>query len=77
MRVQLALNVNDLDQSIDFYSKMFGAEPYKIRDGYANFAISDPRSSWSSSRPPARERASTTWASRPTPPSRSRTQRRA
>ena len=42
MRLQLALNVNDLDRSIDFYSKMFGAEPYKVRDGYANFAISDP-----------------------------------
>ena len=42
MRLQLALNVNDLDRSIDFYSKMFDAEPYKVRDGYANFAISDP-----------------------------------
>ena len=42
MRLQLALNVDDLDEAIDFYSKMFGADPYKVRDGYANFAIEDP-----------------------------------
>ena len=41
-RVQLALNVADLDASIEFYSKLFGTEPAKIRDGYANFAIADP-----------------------------------
>ncbi len=41
-RVQLALNVSDLDQAIDFYSKLFKAEPAKIRPGYANFAIADP-----------------------------------
>jgi catechol 2,3-dioxygenase-like lactoylglutathione lyase family enzyme len=41
-RVQLALNVNDLNGSIAFYSKLFGTEPAKIRDGYANFAIADP-----------------------------------
>ena len=44
-RVQLALNVADLDASIEFYTKLFGTEPAKIRDGYANFAIADPRSS--------------------------------
>lgn len=42
MRLQLALNVDDLDEAIDFYSRMFDAEPAKIRDGYANFAIADP-----------------------------------
>ena len=42
MRLQLALNVSDLDESIEFYTKMFGTEPAKIRDGYANFAIADP-----------------------------------
>ncbi|MGF1598815.1 MAG: ArsI/CadI family heavy metal resistance metalloenzyme [Acidimicrobiales bacterium] len=42
MRLQLALNVDDLDTAIDFYSRMFGAEPAKIRPGYANFAIADP-----------------------------------
>lgn len=41
-RVQLALNVSDLDQAIDFYSKLFGTEPAKRRDGYANFAIAEP-----------------------------------
>ena len=41
-RVQLALNVSDLDQAIDFYSKLFKAAPAKVRPGYANFAITEP-----------------------------------
>lgn len=41
-RVQLALNVSDLDAAIAFYSTLFGAEPAKIRPGYANFAIAEP-----------------------------------
>jgi catechol 2,3-dioxygenase-like lactoylglutathione lyase family enzyme len=41
-RVQLALRVADLEGSIDFYSKLFGAEPAKRRPGYANFAITEP-----------------------------------
>ena len=41
-RVQLALNVSDLDEAIAFYSKLFGTEPAKLRPGYANFAIADP-----------------------------------
>lgn len=41
-RVQLALNVDDLESAITFYSKLFGAEPAKIREGYANFAIAEP-----------------------------------
>src|SRR5215472_2562390 len=41
-RVQLALNVNDLQESVTFYSKLFGAEPAKLRPGYANFAIAEP-----------------------------------
>ena len=41
-RVQLALNVSDLEAAIGFYSKLFGAEPAKVRPGYANFAIADP-----------------------------------
>ena len=49
-RVQLALNVSDLEKAIGFYSKLFGAEPAKRRPGYANFAIAEPRSSSSSSR---------------------------
>ncbi len=41
-RVQLALNVADIDEAIAFYSKLFGTEPAKMRPGYANFAIADP-----------------------------------
>ena len=41
-RVQLALNVADLDASNEFYTKLFGTPPAKIRDGYANFAVADP-----------------------------------
>lgn len=41
-RVQLALNVPDLDEAIAFYSKLFASEPNKRHDGYANFAIADP-----------------------------------
>jgi catechol 2,3-dioxygenase-like lactoylglutathione lyase family enzyme len=41
-RVQLALNVDDLDEAVAFYSKLFGTEPAKRRDGYANFAVSNP-----------------------------------
>ena len=41
-RVQLALRVADLEGSIAFYSKLFGAEPAKRRPGYANFAIAEP-----------------------------------
>jgi catechol 2,3-dioxygenase-like lactoylglutathione lyase family enzyme len=41
-RVQLALNVSDLDEAVTFYSKLFGTGPAKLRPGYANFAISDP-----------------------------------
>ena len=41
-RVQLALNVEDLDRAIDFYSKLFGTPPAKVRPGYANFAVADP-----------------------------------
>ncbi len=41
-RVQLALNVSDLDAAIAFYSKLFDATPAKVRPGYANFAIAEP-----------------------------------
>lgn len=41
-RVQLALRVPDLDASVAFYSKLFGTEPAKLRDGYANFALTEP-----------------------------------
>lgn len=41
-RVQLALNVDDLDEAITFYSKLFNTEPAKVKPGYANFAVADP-----------------------------------
>src|SRR5229473_4608601 len=41
-RVQLALNVDDLAESIAFYTKLFGTEPAKRRPGYANFAVAEP-----------------------------------
>jgi lactoylglutathione lyase len=41
-RLQLALNVDKLDDAIDFYGKLFDAKPNKVRDGYANFAVADP-----------------------------------
>lgn len=42
MRVQLALNVADLDESIEFYEKMFDTTVAKVKPGYANFAIENP-----------------------------------
>ncbi len=41
-RLQLAIDVGDLDEAVDFYSKMFGTGPAKVRPGYANFAIDEP-----------------------------------
>jgi catechol 2,3-dioxygenase-like lactoylglutathione lyase family enzyme len=41
-RLQLALNVDDLGDAVAFYSKLFGTEPAKVREGYANFAIAEP-----------------------------------
>ena len=41
-RLQLALNVDDLEESITFYSRLFGTEPAKVKPGYANFAVVEP-----------------------------------
>ncbi len=41
-RVQLALNVRDLEEAIGYYSELFGVEPHKRESGYANFAIDEP-----------------------------------
>ena len=41
-RVQLALNVPDIDRAVEFYTKLFATEPAKRKPGYANFAIADP-----------------------------------
>lgn len=41
-RVQLALNVTDLDEAVRFYAQLFGVTPHKQRPGYANFAVEEP-----------------------------------
>ena len=41
-RVQLALNVADIDQSVAFYSQLFNTQPAKLRPGYANFEVAEP-----------------------------------
>ncbi len=41
-RLQLALNVDDIDRAVAFYTKLFATEPAKLRPGYANFAITEP-----------------------------------
>jgi len=41
-RVQLSINVSDLDAAVAFYTKMLGTPPAKLRPGYANFAVNDP-----------------------------------
>jgi catechol 2,3-dioxygenase-like lactoylglutathione lyase family enzyme len=41
-RVQLALNVDNLDKAVEFYSKLFNTPPAKLKDRYANFAITEP-----------------------------------
>jgi catechol 2,3-dioxygenase-like lactoylglutathione lyase family enzyme len=41
-RIQLALNVENLDESIAFYSTLFGTTPSKTKPGYANFAVAEP-----------------------------------
>jgi catechol 2,3-dioxygenase-like lactoylglutathione lyase family enzyme len=41
-RIQLALNVNDLDAAVDFYTRLFGVGPAKRQPGYANFAVAQP-----------------------------------
>jgi catechol 2,3-dioxygenase-like lactoylglutathione lyase family enzyme len=41
-RVQLSINVSDFDAAVAFYSRLFGAQPAKLRPGYANFALDGP-----------------------------------
>ena len=75
-RVQLSLNVSDLDEAVAFYSKLFGAEPAKRQRGYANFAIVDPPLKLvlmerKDARGHGISAPSTTWASRSPPRARS------
>ena len=62
MRLQLALNVKDLDSAVDFYSKLFGVEPRKRKPGYANFAIAEPPLKLVLFEDPAAGSGSITWA---------------
>ncbi|MDG1464390.1 MAG: ArsI/CadI family heavy metal resistance metalloenzyme, partial [Acidimicrobiales bacterium] len=41
-RLQLAIDVGDLDEAVAFYTRLFSTAPSKVREGYANFAIDDP-----------------------------------
>ncbi len=41
-RAQLALNVDNLEEAVTFYSKLFDTQPAKLKPGYANFAIAQP-----------------------------------
>lgn len=41
-RAQLALNVDDIDKAVTFYTKLFGTGPAKVKPGYANFVIAEP-----------------------------------
>ena len=71
MRLQLALNVADLDEAVEFYTKMFGVGPAKTKPGYANFAIDQPPLKLVLFEGAGRVRhASTTSAWRPRPPAR-------
>jgi catechol 2,3-dioxygenase-like lactoylglutathione lyase family enzyme len=42
MRFQLALNVNDLEKAVAYYTQLFGVAPHKVKPGYANFAVESP-----------------------------------
>ena len=42
LKAHLALNVNNVETSLEFYKKMFGIEPSKVRTGYAKFDVQDP-----------------------------------
>jgi len=70
-RVQLALNVADLDQAIGFYTKLFGTAPAKVRPGYANFAVANPPLKLILIAGDGEPAASTTWGSRSNRRSRS------
>ncbi|NKV58059.1 glyoxalase/bleomycin resistance/dioxygenase family protein [Rhodococcus hoagii] len=61
-RAQLALNVDDLEEAVTFYSKLFGTRPAKLKPGYANFAIAEPPLKLVLLENPARAARSTTSA---------------
>lgn len=42
LKAHLAINVRDVEKSVEFYKKMFGIEPSKVRTGYAKFDVANP-----------------------------------
>jgi catechol 2,3-dioxygenase-like lactoylglutathione lyase family enzyme len=42
LKAHLAINVKDVKRSIEFYKKMLGIEPSKVRTGYAKFDVQNP-----------------------------------
>lgn len=42
LKAHLAINVRNVEESINFYKKMFGIEPSKVRTGYAKFDVHEP-----------------------------------
>ena len=78
-RIQLALNVADIDAAVEFYTTLFATEPAKRRPGYANFAVADPPLKlvlFENPRPPARSTTSASsgsrWTRSPSRPTASR-----
>ena len=81
-RAQLALNVDDLDEAITFYSKLFNTAPAKVKPGYANFAVDraavearphrKPRPRWNSQSPRRRGGVQRCRPRRDCPPDRRR-----
>lgn len=66
-RMQLALNVDNLDEAVAFYSKLFDTKPAKLKEGYANFAITEPSLKLVLLENPGKAAPSTTWASKLSP----------
>ena len=66
-RMQLALNVDDLDQAVTFYSELFNTQPAKLKEGYANFVIAEPQLKLVLLENPVRAAPSTTSVSRSSP----------
>ena len=56
LKAHLAINVRDVGQSIDFYTKMFGIEPSKVRTGYAKFDVANPPLNFTLNQVPFNER---------------------
>ncbi|HKP70767.1 MAG TPA: VOC family protein, partial [Pyrinomonadaceae bacterium] len=56
LKAHLAINVKDVETSIEFYKKMFGIEPSKVRTGYAKFDVSNPPLNFTLNQAPFLER---------------------